>query len=165
MISGTARVRQGQHGWFAVFELVDSEPVSSGPYESRALAEQRRDNMINEILETTRANGVNVEVLELGDLRVLNVVGGPERMRNARTTPNPSEEQLAYEMLRPFPFAKSPHGHVAELLCGYREGIVERVLEPLANRLPPREAARLRRAIKVIRGELRLDDLHTEDTQ
>jgi hypothetical protein len=80
-----------------------------------------------------------------------------------RTTPNPSEEQLAYEILRPAPWSKSPHRHVAELLCGYREGIAVRVLEPLASRLPPREAARLRRAIMVIRGELRLDDLHTTE--
>lgn len=87
-------------------------------------------------------------------------------MSDMRTTPNPSEEQLAYEILRPFPWNTSPHGHVSALLCGYREGICQHVLEPLASSLPPREAARLRRAIMVIRGELRIDDLHcdTEET-
>jgi hypothetical protein len=87
-------------------------------------------------------------------------------MNDPRTTPNPSEEQLAYEILRPFPWSKSPVQHVAELLCGYREGICQHVLEPLASNLSPREAARVRRAIMVIRGELRLDDLHcdTEET-
>lgn len=84
-------------------------------------------------------------------------------MSDARTKPNPSEESLAYEILRPFPWNKSPVQHVAELLCGYREGICVHVLERVAATLPPREAARVRRAIMVIRGELRIDDLHVDE--
>lgn len=80
-----------------------------------------------------------------------------------RTTPSASEESFAYELLRPAPWSKSPHRHTSELLCRYREEMIAEVLEPVAATLPPREAARVRRAIMVIRGELRIDDLNVEE--
>jgi hypothetical protein len=75
VIGGTACIRHEPHGWIAVFELFDAEPRSTGPYATRELAEERRDQLLEEVIEQTRAEGLAVEIIALGDTRVIHVLG------------------------------------------------------------------------------------------
>ena len=75
MIAGTARVCRHHHGWFAAFELFEADPVTVGPYATRELAEGSRDSMLEEVVEQTRAEGLTIEILTLGDARVIVVLG------------------------------------------------------------------------------------------
>jgi hypothetical protein len=49
---------------------------------------------------------------------------------NPRTEPTAAEWELAYQLLRPFPFTCSPVRHSARAVVSYREGILE-LLESL----------------------------------
>jgi hypothetical protein len=79
-----------------------------------------------------------------------------------RLEPTACEYQLAYELIRPAPWLKSPVQHAAEIVVGYREGLIVRLLEPLAARLPDAHAKELRAVIKVIRGELKPSDMERQ---
>lgn len=66
--------------------------------------------------------------------------------------PTVREESLAYEILRPAPWHRSPRQHVALLVAEYREGICEE-LERVARRVEPVCAGEIRGAIERLRGE------------
>lgn len=67
-------------------------------------------------------------------------------------SPTAAEYQLAYELLRPVPWCKSPVQHLAELVVGYREHIARR-LEQLAQTMPSEQAAKVRALVLELRGE------------
>lgn len=56
-------------------------------------------------------------------------------MANRDLTPTMREESLAYEILRPAPWHRSPRQHVAMLVAEYREVVCEE-LERVARRVP-----------------------------
>jgi hypothetical protein len=50
-------------------------------------------------------------------------------VRRARVKPTDAEYALAYEILRPVPWDRSPKEHVAALVAHYREELVSRLQE------------------------------------
>jgi hypothetical protein len=161
---GIARVTGDDHGWITTYELEGGQPVTTGPYASRELAEERRAFMLDEVLERTRAQGLDVVIRVEADGSCVLVASNLKAVEEPRGLlrwpgPTPAEDELVREIGKPTPWHKSPRTHVAELVVGYREYLVEQVLEPLAESFEPHEAARVRRAIKVIRGEVVLDDI------
>lgn len=158
-VVGIARITGDGHGWIATYELEGGQPVTTGPYASLELAEERRAFMLDEVLERTRAQGLDVVIRVEADgscvLVASNLKAVEEPCSGLGLTP--AEEELVREIANR-PWHKSQRTHVAELVVGYREHLVEHVLEQIAESFGPHEAARVRRAIRVIRGEVQTHD-------